>query len=134
MTSGVSKPRTAKRVRVLKSGSLLTSEGLCNVLIRDLSADGALIYADSEIPENCDAIFKKGEMFAAVRVAWSDGRNAGIRFYRPLSVAEVSSLSVARPGKVSPMTASVASGPVAVPRTQRSGGSEARVQGEAGGA
>ncbi len=31
-----------------------------------------------------DAIFKKGSVFAAARVAWSDGVKAGLYFYREL--------------------------------------------------
>ncbi len=85
MSSAASAPKTLRRARVLMSGTLFTHDGARKVIIRDLSNVGALVSADTKIPCDCDAIFKKGSVFAAARVAWSDGVKAGLFFYRELS-------------------------------------------------
>ena len=86
--------RATKRTRVLVAGMLFTPDGAQRVLIRDLSHSGALIAVESEVAANCDAIFKRGNLFAAVRVAWSSGQEAGLRFYRELTPGEVDSTLV----------------------------------------
>lgn len=83
--------RTTKRMRVLMTGTLFTPDGVQRVLIRDLSRGGALIGLESEVPVHCDAIFKRGKVFAAAQVAWSRQREAGLRFYRGLTTEEVDS-------------------------------------------
>ena len=83
--------RTAKRTRVLLTGTLFTPDGVQRVLIRDISRGGALLAVESEVAANCDAIFKRGTLFAAARVAWSSEQEAGLRFYRELTPVEVDS-------------------------------------------
>lgn len=85
MSTAVSVQRIPRRAHVLMTGTLFTHDGARKVLIRDLSNVGALVSADTKIPYDCDAIFKKGSVFAAARVAWSDGGKAGLHFYRELS-------------------------------------------------
>lgn len=83
--------RGVKRTRVLMTGTLLTPKCAHKVVIRDVSPTGAQVSAPDVIDANCDAILKRGSLFAAARVAWTDGKEAGIRFYRELSPAEVDS-------------------------------------------
>ena len=81
--------RAKRRTRVLMTGTLLTPAGAQKVMIRDVSKSGALIVAPDPIPSACDAIFKRGSLFAAARVAWSNDREAGLTFYRELTPDEV---------------------------------------------
>lgn len=83
--------RNNRRTRVLMTGTLLTPQCAHKVVIRDVSATGAHVSAPDAIAGNCDAILKRGSLFAAAHIAWSEGREAGIRFYRHLSDEEIDS-------------------------------------------
>ena len=83
--------RAAPRSRVLMCATLMTPEGAVSVRIRDISAAGAQIWAESEVPSECDAILKRGSFFAAARVVRSGERTAGLQFYRLLSDHEFAS-------------------------------------------
>lgn len=72
-------------------GTLLTPEGAHNVKIRDISSTGAHLSSTGRIADGCDAVFKRGSLFAAARVAWSGQDEAGIEFYRTLSANEIAS-------------------------------------------
>ena len=85
MSNAVPAPTIPRRVHVLMTGTLFTHDGARKVIIRDLSNVGALVSAETKIPSDCDAILKKGSVFAAARVAWSDGSKAEVQFYRELS-------------------------------------------------
>lgn len=93
MSSAIVLPRAAKRVRVLMNGTLFTRDGVRKVRVRDLSSSGARVAADTDIPSDCDAVFRMGSMFAAARVAWAEGRNAGLHFYRELPSEQVLSVT-----------------------------------------
>jgi hypothetical protein len=41
------------------------------------------------VPSDCDAIFRRGSLFAAAHVSWVRGGEVGISFYRELSPEEV---------------------------------------------
>lgn len=86
--------RQSSRKRVLLRASLYTPEGAFNVHIRDISNTGAQVFGDTRLPSGCDIVFKRGETFAAGRIAWSSETAAGITFYRELSDAEVSSAAL----------------------------------------
>ena len=83
--------REFPRSRVLMTGTLMTPEGAVSVRIRDVSVVGAQIWAESELPSDCDAILKRGSFFAAARVLRSGERSAGLQFYRQLSDDEFAS-------------------------------------------
>jgi hypothetical protein len=85
-------PRSRSRTRVLMGGTLFTPNGAQRVLMRDVSVNGAQVSGDDAIPHSCDAVFKKGSLFVAARVIRSRGSEAGIRFYRELTPAELDSL------------------------------------------
>lgn len=80
------KPRAAGRNRVLWAATVLTPEGVCRVRVRDLSSTGAQVLAERALPAGCDAIFQHGEVFVAAKVAWSNETEAGIQFYRDLTL------------------------------------------------
>jgi hypothetical protein len=83
--------RAAPRSRVLMNATLMTPEGAVTVRIRDISVSGAQIWAESEVPDDCDAVLKRGSFFAAARVVRGGERTAGLRFYRRLSDREFAS-------------------------------------------
>lgn len=87
----VQRPRKAPRKRVFLTAKLFTSDGVSNVRVRDLSKSGARVFAGRVLAADCDVIFKRGSIFAAARVVWSKGAEAGLGFYRDLSDADVSS-------------------------------------------
>jgi hypothetical protein len=78
--------RTGKRARVLMVGSLMTPDGARRVTIRDISRVGAQVACEEQIPANCDVLFKRGTLFAAAHVAWVNKGEAGLKFYREISV------------------------------------------------
>lgn len=87
----LSSSRTRDRTPVLMTATLLTPDGAHRVLIRDISPTGAQIIAEGPLPDHCDALFKRGALFAAAHVVWTRGNDAEIGFYRELSIQEVDS-------------------------------------------
>jgi hypothetical protein len=81
--------RKGERRRVLMRGTVFGPNGAHVVWIRDISTDGALVAGDDALPANCDVIFKRGPIFAAGRIAWSNETGAGIKFYRDLADCDV---------------------------------------------
>ena len=87
--SKIEAPTRAKRTRVLITGSLMTAAGMQKVTVRDVSRTGAHVIGVKNLRAECDAIFCRGDLFAAARIAWVDGNEAGLRFYRELSPEEI---------------------------------------------
>jgi hypothetical protein len=81
--------RTGSRARVLMTGTLTTLHGSHKVLVRDISRNGAQIYADRNISAGSDACFERGPIFVAAQVAWCRKGETGLKFYRELSASEV---------------------------------------------
>ena len=71
------------------AATLFTPEGVQKVRVRDLSPCGAKLVADRPIDGATDAIFKRGRLFAAARIVWTNGCETGLRFYRPLMAADI---------------------------------------------
>jgi hypothetical protein len=80
--------RVERRTHVLLTGQLVTASGTHAVCIKDLSSGGARLTTAEKIPSGCDAIFSRGQLFAAAQVIWSERGQVGVRFYRQLSAAE----------------------------------------------
>jgi hypothetical protein len=93
LAEDIQPPRKGARKRVLMRGTLFTPNGAFVVWIRDISSSGALVACKDRLPIDCDVMFKRGEIFAAAHIAWSNETGAGINFYRELSDAEVGSAS-----------------------------------------
>ena len=87
--SKVDSPRQTKRTRVLMKGVLMTVSGPHKVTVRDISRTGAHVIGVRGLLEDCDAVFCRGDLFAAAHVAWVEGDEAGLRFYRELSPEEI---------------------------------------------
>ena len=87
--SQIQPPRGSKRARVLMTGILTTPAGQKRIRIKNISRTGAQVASDEKIPADCDVLFKRGNLFAAARVAWVAKGEAGIRFYRELSPEEI---------------------------------------------
>lgn len=87
--SPVESPRRTRRTKVLMTGVLLTPAGAQKVNVRDISRTGAHLVGARDIPADCDAVFRRGPLFAAARVTWVSGEEAGISFYRELGPDEI---------------------------------------------
>lgn len=81
--------RKARRSNVLLSASLELSGKSLPVVLRNLSADGALVEADSLPVEGAMIVFRKGDLCVPGRVAWAKTRHAGISFARKLDPDQV---------------------------------------------
>jgi PilZ domain len=81
--------RAVERTRVLLTGTLMTPEGAVQVRVRDISPAGAQIWTERPVRAGCDAVYKRGCLFAAARIVWSEDRHAGLSFYREVPLSEV---------------------------------------------
>ena len=81
--------RNGPRKRVLVRGTLFSPTGAHVVWVRDVSPSGALVAGDAHLPCDCDVICKRGDLFVAAHIAWSNDTGAGVKFYRDLSDDEV---------------------------------------------
>jgi PilZ domain-containing protein len=93
-------PRNGARKRVLMRGTLFTPHGAFVIWIRDISNTGALVTCKDKLPLDCDVIFKRGPIFAAAHVAWSNDTGAGVKFYRDLNDDTVAAATLPIPGHV----------------------------------
>ena len=87
--SKIEMPQRTKRTRVLMSAVLITPAGSHKVTLRDISRTGAQLVTTDKLPQKCDALFKRGSLFAAAHVAWVKGNEVGLSFYRELSPEEI---------------------------------------------
>ena len=83
--------RTPGRTRVLFTALIFTQHDVQNVRVQHMSARGARILIDDEIPVGCDAVFKTGALFVAAQVTWSTHGKVGLTFCRELSTLELES-------------------------------------------
>lgn len=82
------KKRAKSRTRVLMVGTIVSAAGSHRVLLRDISVEGAQVYADKALSAGQDACFRRGPIFVAARIAWYRRGIAGLKFYRQLTTAE----------------------------------------------
>lgn len=81
--------RSVDRKRVLMKASLINADGSHDVRVYDLTVSGARIACERVIPPDEDVIFKRGKLFVAARVAWSNRGGAGLEFYREVPASEL---------------------------------------------
>ena len=81
--------RRISRTRVLMTGVLVGRDGAQKVTIRDVSRSGAQIVSGDRLEKDSDVLLSRGPLFAAARVIWAKGEEAGLKFYRELSENEV---------------------------------------------
>ena len=82
MTKPVRGARAAERDRVLLGATIVSPAGSHRVRVRDFSATGCQVVSDQALPSGVDALFSRGDLFAAARIVWSEGKEAGLQFYR----------------------------------------------------
>lgn len=82
--SSLSQNRRSRRSNVLMSATIELSGASTPVKLRNLSAEGALIEGDQLPVEGSELVFRKAELSADARVAWVEGRRAGIAFMKNL--------------------------------------------------
>ena len=76
--------------------TIITVEGAQSARVRDLTDAGAGIVSDSPVVEGTDVIFNRGNLLVAARVVWASGTEAGLEFYRPVPLEELTG-SIAQP-------------------------------------
>lgn len=81
--------RRSRRRTVLMRATLIGTDGAQTVRLKDLTGEGAGIACQSPLQSGADVILRRGELFIAARVAWTDGLNAGLEFYRPVAMEEL---------------------------------------------
>ena len=74
--------RAADRDRVLLGATIVSPSGSHKVRVRDFSPSGCQVVSDEALPCGVDAIFQRAGLFAAARIVWSEGKEAGLKFYR----------------------------------------------------
>ena len=74
--------RDAPRKHVLMQATLISAEGPQRVFVKDLTPSGAKLQCQYPLEEDCDVIFKRGGEFRAARVAWTNGDEGGLQFYK----------------------------------------------------
>ena len=78
-----------KPTRVLIACDLITVSGNHRVTVRDISRSSAHIIGARRVPAETDAILRRGDLFAAVRIGPIEGDEAELKFYRQLSPQEI---------------------------------------------
>lgn len=77
--------RRQRRSNVLLTAFVELSGQSLDVKLRNLSADGALVEADSLPVEGAEIRFRRGDLIVAGKVIWVRGTRAGINFHTPLT-------------------------------------------------
>jgi len=81
--------RHSERRRVLMRATIITVDGAQSARVRDLTETGAGIVSDSPLAEGSDVIFNRSNLLVAARVVWTRGTEAGLEFYRPVPIEEL---------------------------------------------
>lgn len=81
--------RRGKRSPVMLTAMLELAGDAQPVILRNLSAGGALVEGKCLPAEGCPILFARKDLRIQARVAWIEGCYAGIAFERPLAREEV---------------------------------------------
>ena len=81
-------PRSDPRSHVFLMAVLSTAATSCAVRVRNLSPQGALLEGSDLPAEKRNVWLKRGILATEGQIAWSKGRQCGIRFSEPIVVAE----------------------------------------------
>jgi len=87
--SSVAQNRRSSRSPVLLSAKVEVDGALVPVILRNLSADGALVEGKNLPAEGASTVFERNDLRIKGRIAWVAGRFAGIAFERHLNREEV---------------------------------------------
>ncbi|MEO6247346.1 MAG: PilZ domain-containing protein [Sphingomicrobium sp.] len=77
--------RRSRRSNVLLSASIELSGVSLPVKLRNLSSEGALIEGDKLPVEGSEVVFRKAELSLSGRIAWVEGKRAGLSFAENLA-------------------------------------------------
>ena len=87
--SSIIQNRRSRRSNVLLTATLATPEAEVSVKLRNLSSEGALVQG-APLPEKGSNVrFNRNELSVGGRIAWVDGKLAGVAFDRPLAQDQV---------------------------------------------
>jgi len=87
--SSASQNRRSTRSPVLLSAKVEVGGTEVPVILRNLSAEGALVEGAQLPPEGSATIFRRNELRVDGQIVWVEGRYAGIAFTRELERAEL---------------------------------------------
>ncbi len=90
--------RETLRTRGLKNGSISFAGGVISCTVRNISANGALLEAESPlgIPERFILVVQMDQISRPCRIIWKTERRLGVRFERPRDAGEALSGKVLR--------------------------------------
>lgn len=83
--SSFSQNRRSRRSNVLLAASIEASGASIPVKLRNLSTEGALIEGDEMPVEGSEVLFRRNDLAIIGRVAWLDGKQAGVAFLTPIA-------------------------------------------------
>jgi len=81
--------RNVDRKRVLMKATVINVDGCHDVRVYDLTVSGARVEGNAVFPAGEDVIFRRGGLFVAARVAWSNRSGTGLCFYREVPASEL---------------------------------------------
>jgi hypothetical protein len=81
--------RRSRRSPVLLAATVEVGGAVHEVKLRNLSAEGALVDGAEGLPELAAITFCRKDLRVRARIAWVQGKCAGIAFDKPLEPAEV---------------------------------------------
>lgn len=81
--------------------TIVSVDGAQSARLRDLGGTGAGILCDTPLDPGSDVIFKRGNLLVAARVVWARRNEAGLEFYRPLPIEELTGTVSAAGGEPS---------------------------------
>lgn len=87
--SSINQNRRSRRSNVLLAASIELSGAVIPVKLRNLSSEGALIEGENLPVEGSEVLFRRAELSVASRIAWVDGKHAGVAFKRPIPQGDV---------------------------------------------
>ncbi len=88
-SSSAAQNRKSRRASVLLAATLEVRGQSLPVKLRNLSADGALVEADTLPIEGTEVYFRRNELYLEGRVVWVSDRHAGIAFTANLQPEQV---------------------------------------------
>jgi hypothetical protein len=87
--SSTIRQRRSNRSNVLLAASIEAAGKVIDVKLRNLSAEGALIEGQNLPVEGSQVLFRRNELRVKSRVAWVNGKHAGVAFGVPLDAEQV---------------------------------------------
>ena len=76
--------RKSRRSNVLLAASIEVAGAVVAVKLRNMSTEGALVEGKSLPIEGTEVLFHRNDLSVDSRVAWVDGKHAGVAFNTPI--------------------------------------------------